>query len=320
MKTYLVTGGAGFIGSNLTDRLLEDGNNVIVIDNFCSFYDPKLKEKNIEKAIIYNNYKLYREDIRDRRKLNDIFKSNKIDCVVHLAAQAGVRPSIEDPIYYERVNNEGTINLLEEMKNNNVKKFLLASSSSVYGNAKDIPFNENMSTDRCISPYAATKKADEVMSYVYHYLYGMNVIIPRFFTVYGPRQRPDLAISKFTDLIYEGKKIPMYGDGSTFRDYTYIDDIVDGIVKCAFYLDKEDVYEILNLGSSNPITLKKMIEVIAKELNKEPEIEQLDIQKGDVSGTYADITKSKELIGYEPKVSFEEGIKRFVKYYKNNRI
>lgn len=319
MKTYFITGGAGFIGSTLADKLLEQENKVIVIDNFCDFYDNKIKEKNIEKNINNENYKIYRDDIRNKEKLSEIFDKNKIDCVIHLAAMAGVRPSIENPILYQDVNCLGTQNILEEMKKHNLKNLVMASSSSVYGNCKEVPFKEDMIVDYAISPYAATKKANEVMTHVYHKLSNMNVIMLRFFTVYGPKQRPDLAINKFTNLMLNNEEIPMFGDGTTSRDYTYIDDIVDGIIKSIEYVEKNDsVYEIINLGNSSPISLKEMINTIGKALNVEPKIKQLPMQPGDVDRTYADITKAKRLLGYEPKTSFEEGIRKFVEWNKNN--
>lgn len=317
MKTYLITGGAGFIGSTLGERLLKEGNNVIVIDNFCDYYDIKLKEKNVEDLAKYNNFKLYRQDIRNKKEIEKIFNENSIDCVVHLAAMAGVRPSIEDPVLYQEVNGIGTQNILEAMRNNNIKCGVFASSSSVYGNMKTSPFNEEMIVDYAISPYAATKKANEVMAHVYHQLFNMNIIMLRFFTVYGPKQRPDLAINKFTKLMINGEKIPMFGDGSTARDYTYVDDIVDGIIKSANYVENnEKVYEILNLGNSSPISLKTMIKTIGEVLNIEPRIEQLPMQPGDVDLTYASIEKAKKLIGYQPQTSFKDGISKFVEWYK----
>ncbi len=319
MKTYMVTGGAGFIGSTLGEKLLKDGNKVVAIDNFCDFYSPKIKENNIKNISINTNFKLYIGDIRNRELIKQIFDENKIDVVVNLAAMAGVRPSIENPILYQDVNCMGLQNILEEMKMHNVKNGVFASSSSVYGNCKEVPFREDMIVDFAISPYAATKKANEVMAHVYHKLYDMNIIMLRFFTVYGPKQRPDLAINKFTRLMLEGKEIPMFGDGSTSRDYTYVDDIVDGIEKsCDYVFNNRDVYEILNLGNSSPISLKEMINIIGKAVGVDPKVNQLPMQPGDVERTYADITKAKNMIGYEPKVSFEEGIENFVNWYKNN--
>lgn len=320
MQTYLITGGAGFIGSSLSERLLKEGNKVIAIDNFCDFYDPKIKENNIKELVKNENFKLYRNDIRDRVAIKNIFDENNIDVVMHLAAMAGVRPSIENPVLYQDVNCMGTQNILEEMKTHNCKNLVMASSSSVYGNCKEVPFNENMIVDYAISPYAATKKANEVMTHVYHKLFNMNVIMLRFFTVYGPKQRPDLAINKFTRLMLEDREIPMFGDGTTSRDYTYIEDIVDGIIRsCNYVMENSNVYEILNLGNSSPISLKEMINIIGKTIGVEPNIKQLPMQPGDVERTYADISKAKSLIGYEPKTSFKKGIENFVKWYKINK-
>ena len=320
MSTYFITGGAGFIGSTLSQKLIEQGNKVITIDNFCDFYNPKIKENNVKELLKNENFKLYRKDIRDRQAIKEIFDENQIDIVMHLAAMAGVRPSIENPILYQEVNCMGTQNILEEMKIHNINNLVMASSSSVYGNCKEVPFREDMVVDYAISPYAATKKANEVMAHVYHKLFDMNVIMLRFFTVYGPKQRPDLAINKFTRLMLEDKEIPMFGDGTTSRDYTYIDDIVDGIIKsCNYTLKNKNVYEILNIGNSSPISLKEMIETIGKVLGKEPKIKQLPMQLGDVDRTYADISKAKKLIDYEPKTSFEDGIRNFVEWYNKNK-
>lgn len=267
-----------------------------------------------------SNFKLYRNDIRDKEAVKRIFEENNIDIVMHLAAMAGVRPSIENPILYQEVNCKGTQNILEEMKAHNVKNLGMASSSSVYGNCKEVPFKENMIVDFAISPYAATKKANEVMTHVYHKLFDMNVIMLRFFTVYGPKQRPDLAINKFTRLMLEDKEIPMFGDGTTSRDYTYIDDIVDGIIRsCNYVENNNDVYEILNLGNSSPVSLKEMINTIGQAIGVEPKIKQLPMQPGDVDRTFADISKAKKLIGYNPKTSFKEGIENFVEWYKINK-
>ena len=318
MNTYFITGGAGFIGSTLSEKLLELGNKVIVIDNFCDFYNPEIKENNVKELLKNSNFKLYRNDIRDRQAVKKIFDENKIDVVMSLAAMAGVRPSIENPCLYQEVNCLGLQNILEEMKLHGVKNGVLASSSSVYGNCKEVPFREDMIVDYAISPYAATKKANEVMAHVYHKLYDMNIIMLRFFTVYGPKQRPDLAINKFTRLMLEGKEIPMFGDGTTSRDYTYVDDIVDGIIKsCEYTLNHQNVYEILNLGNSSPTSLMEMINIIAKTLGVEPKIKQLPMQPGDVDRTYADISKAKNMIGYEPRTTFEKGVEKFINWYKN---
>ncbi len=319
MKTYLVTGGAGFIGSNLADRLLKENNRVIVVDNFNDFYNPDIKEKNVKDNLNNPNYVLEKIDIRNSSEVERVFNENEIDGIFHLAAMAGVRPSIENPILYQQVNGIGTQVILEQAKKKGIKNLVMASSSSVYGNCKEVPFKEDFIVDFAISPYAATKKANEVMAHVYHKLFDMNIIMLRFFTVFGPRQRPDLAINKFTRLMLEGKEIPMFGDGSTSRDYTFVEDIVDGIIKSMKYEENNsDVYEILNLGNSSPISLIDMINTIGEVLNVKPNIKQMPMQPGDVERTYADISKAKELIGYEPKTSFEDGIRIFVEWYKVN--
>lgn len=318
-KNVLVTGGAGFIGSHLVDKLLDEGNKVIVIDNFNNFYDPKIKERNIENHYANPNYKLYRIDISDQNKIFEVFKNNKIDMVVHLAACAGVRPSIVDPVLYEEVNCKGSINIFEAMRKYNVKKIVAASSSSVYGNSNNVPFKESDQVDYAISPYAATKKANEVMGHVFHHLYNIDIIFLRFFTVYGPRQRPDLAINKFVRLINAGEEIPMFGDGTTSRDYTYILDIVSGIISSINYVEKEaNVYEIINLGSSSPISLKEMIDTIAKELKKPAKINKLPMQAGDVDRTFADISKANKLLNYKPKMTFAQGIHNFIEWSNAN--
>lgn len=316
-KTYLVTGGAGFIGSSLADFLLKKDYKVVVIDNFCDFYDPSIKRNNVKDNLDNPNYKLYEIDLRCKSDVEKVFRENKIDVVIHLAAMAGVRPSIENPILYQEVNCIGTQNLLEVMKEYGVKNLVMASSSSVYGNNKKVPFKETDIVDYAISPYAATKKSNEVMTHVYHKLFNMNVIMLRFFTVYGPRQRPDLAINKFTRLMLNDEEVTMFGDGTTSRDYTYIDDIVYGIYSSINYvLNNNDVYEIVNLGNSSPISLKEMINTIAEVLNKEPKIKEMPMQQGDVNITYADISKAKEMLNYDPKTPFKEGIEKFVKWYK----
>lgn len=320
MRTYFITGGAGFIGSSITERLLKEGNKVITIDNFCDFYNKKIKENNIKSFRNNSNYKLYIDDIRNRDAIMKIFDENEIDVVIHLAAMAGVRPSIENPVLYQEVNCMGTQNILEEMKLHGIKNGVFASSSSVYGNCKEVPFREDMVVDFAISPYAATKKANEVMAHVYHKLFDMNIIMLRFFTVYGPKQRPDLAINKFTRLMLEDKEIPMFGDGTTSRDYTYIDDIVDGVIRsCDYVMNNKKVYEILNIGNSSPTSLIEMINTIGKALGVEPKINRLPMQPGDVDRTFADVSKAKKLLGYEPKTSFEEGIENFVNWYKENK-
>ena len=309
---YLITGGAGFIGSSLTERLLDDNNKIFVIDNFNDYYDVNLKEKNIQPFLANKNYKLYRGDICDRNLVKEIFRQNHIDVVVHIAARAGVRPSLEDPLEYVRSNIEGTINILENMKEFSCKKIVFASSSSVYGNCTAEKFSEDLKVTEPISPYATTKSACEQFLYTYSKLYGINAVCLRFFTVYGPKQRPDLAIRKFIELIEQDKSIPVYGDGSTMRDYTYIEDILNGI--CAAIEYDKTPYEIINLGGGSPVTLSQMIRTIEKVLNKQAKIERLPMQPGDVNKTVSDISKAQKLLNYEPKTTFEEGIKKFVEW------
>lgn len=337
MKTYLITGAAGFIGSHLAETLLKSGNRVINIDNFNDFYDVNIKIKNVlssvnksdflvetpeelKQIVDSENYKLEVSDIRESSDIEKIFFENKIDMVINLAAMAGVRPSLENPVLYSDVNIKGFLNILELCKKYNIKKFIQASSSSVYGNNDSVPFKETDSVDFAISPYAATKKAGEIIGHVYHSLYNIDMIQLRFFTVYGPRQRPDLAIHKFTKMISEGKEIPFYGDGTTKRDYTYIDDIIDGIVKSILFLEKNSsIYEILNLGESQTISLKTMVTTIEKELGIKAILKLLPLQPGDVPITNADISKAKNMINYNPKIEFEKGIAKFIIWYKESK-
>ena len=311
----LITGGAGFIGSTLAYRLISN-NKIIVIDNFNDYYDISIKENNVKNNLSNQNYTLYRADICDREIVRDIFEQNKIDIVIHIAARAGVRPSLENPLEYVRSNIEGTINILENMKNYNCKKIIFASSSSVYGNCTAEKFSEDLKVTEPISPYAATKSACEQFLYTYSKLYDIQAICLRFFTVYGPRQRPDLAIRKFIELIEQDKPIPVYGDGTTMRDYTYIDDIVDGIVKAINY--NQTKYEIVNLGGGSPVTLNQMIETIENVLRKKAIIDRLPMQPGDVNKTVSDISKAKKLFNYCPKTSFKAGITKFVNWRKGN--
>lgn len=312
----LITGGAGFIGSTLADRLISN-NKIIVIDNFNDYYDISIKENNVKNNLSNQNYTLYRADICDREIVREIFEQNKIDIVVHIAARAGVRPSLENPLEYVRSNIEGTINILENMKNYNCKKIIFASSSSVYGNCTAEKFSEDLKVTEPISPYAATKSACEQFLYTYSKLYDIQAICLRFFTVYGPRQRPDLAIRKFIELIEQDKPIPVYGDGTTMRDYTYIDDIVDGIVKAINY--NQTKYEIVNLGGGSPVTLNQMIETIENVLGKKAIINRLPMQPGDVNRTVCNISKANRILGYSPKTSFAEGIHKFINWRKNGR-
>ena len=313
----LITGGAGFIGSTLADKLLSEGKKIIVIDNFNDYYSPALKEANVKVNENNPNYKLYRGDICDRKLVAEIFSKNQIDCVVHIAARAGVRPSLEDPLEYIRSNIDGTINILENMKKYEIKKMVFASSSSVYGNCKAEKFSEDLKVTEPISPYAATKSACEQFLFTYSKLYGINSVCLRFFTVYGPKQRPDLAIRKFIELIEQDKPIPVYGDGTTMRDYTYIEDIISGICSAIEY--NKTPYEIINLGGGSPVTLNEMISTIEEILGKKAEINRLPMQPGDVDKTVSDITKARKLLNYNPQTSFKEGIRKFVEWRKNDK-
>jgi len=318
MNNILVTGGAGFIGSHLCERLLSDHTKVICFDNFDSFYDPNIKIKNVEgvKKKFPGLFDLVTGDIRNPDHLKGVLEKNQIDFVVHLAARAGVRPSISDPLLYQDVNIRGSVVLLESCKAHGIKNFIFASSSSVYGENQRVPFSEEDLDIQPISPYGATKRAGELLCYSYHYLYRMNIACLRFFTAYGPRQRPEMAIHKFTRLIDRGEKIPIYGDGSSRRDYTYIDDLIDGILGVFSY---HKGFEIYNLGESQTTSLSELIRLIEEASGKKANIEMQEPQPGDVSVTYANITKAKRLLKYQPRVKMEEGIKRFVKWYRENR-
>ena len=312
----LITGGAGFIGSTLADKLLEENDNkIIVVDNFNDYYDIKLKEQNVENNLSKNAYKLYRGDICDNNLMENIFNVEKIDIVIHLAARAGVRPSLECPIEYIRNNIEGTVNILEKMKEHNVKKIIFASSSSVYGNCNAKKFHEDLKITEPISPYAATKSSCEQILYTYSNLYNINAICLRFFTVYGPRQRPDLAIRKFIELIEQNKPIQIYGDGTSIRDYTYIDDIINGILAAIKY--NKTPYEIINLGGGSPITLNEMVSTIEDVMQKKTQIEYLPNQLGDVKKTVCDLSKAQNLLNFKPQTKFKDGIKKFIQW-KNN--
>jgi UDP-glucuronate 4-epimerase len=311
---FLVTGGAGFIGSHVCERLLQSGHAVWALDDLNPFYSPAVKEKNLrEIASLGKPFTFVAKDLSDVKALEKLFQEARFDQVIHLAARAGVRPSLDEPEFFQQVNVEGTVNILEAARRHGVKKALLASSSSVYGVNKKVPFAESDPVFSVISPYAASKLACEALGHVYHHVYGMDVTMLRFFTVYGPRQRPDLAIHKFAKLISAGKPIPVYGDGSTARDYTYISDIVDGVIACA---EGKFGYEIFNLGGSETVTLARLIELLEKSLGRKAVIERLPEQPGDVPLTYADITKSRKFLGYSPKVKIEQGIPIFVEWFK----
>jgi len=311
----LVSGGAGFIGSHLIERLLKEGYEVVCLDNFNDYYDPQIKRDNIKTFLREKRFNLIEADIRDKDILKRIFNKYEFQKVIHLAAQAGVRLSLKQPNLYVDVNINGTLNLLELCREYKIKNFIFGSSSSVYGATKEIPFSEEGKL-KPISPYGVSKRTGELLCYTYNHLYNLPVTILRFFTVYGPRQRPDMAIHKFTKLIDEGKEICLYGNGETSRDYTYISDIVEGIMSA---LNKDFNYEIFNLGNSNPTNLSHMISLIEKNIGKSAKVKYLPERPGDPSITFADISKSKRMLNYNPKIKIEKGIKRFVEWYKNEK-
>ncbi|HXI91542.1 MAG TPA: GDP-mannose 4,6-dehydratase [Blastocatellia bacterium] len=319
MKDILVTGGAGFIGSHLVDRLIADGGaSVTVVDDFNDFYDPRIKRANIASHLERDDFELVEADIADSRAMNDLFARAGFDCVVHLAARAGVRPSVEDPLAYEESNVRGTFTLLEAARRNGVPKFIFGSSSSVYGLNSKVPFAEEDPIANPISPYAATKIAAEAACRVYSHLYELRVVCLRFFTVYGARQRPDLAIHKFARLISQGQPIPIFGDGTTRRDYTYIDDIISG-VRAAMQYDQSQ-FEVINLGESQTVELRRLVELLERALGKRAIIDHQPLQPGDVPLTYADVGKARRLLGYEPQTNIEAGIDRFVDWFKKQKL
>jgi UDP-glucuronate 4-epimerase len=335
---FLVTGGAGFIGSHVCERLLHDGHHVWAFDDLNSFYDPQFKQRNlkeIQSLAPWNNsvqnpatagspaystgrakpFEFVHGDIMDRAALDEIFSSVKFDQVIHLAARAGVQPSLQEPAFYQRVNVEGTVNVLEAARKTGVKKITIASSSSVYGLNSRVPFSESDPIFSAISPYAASKLACEALGHTWHHIYKMDVAMLRFFTVYGPRQRPDLAIYKFAKLMTAGKPIPVFGDGSAARDYTFVTDTLDGIIACT---KKEFGYEIFNLGESETVSLARMIELLEVALGKKAVIDRQPLQPGDVPITFADISKARAKLGYNPQVKFEKGIKLFAEWFRKN--
>jgi UDP-glucuronate 4-epimerase len=311
----LVTGGAGFIGSNLVEQLLTQGHRVSVLDEFNDFYDPRIKRENLR--CVLPDIELHENDIRDAAAVSRIVGEGKFDSIIHLAARAGVRPSIQEPKLYIDTNISGTFNLLEASRLAGVPRFICASSSSVYGVLKTAPFREDMCLNQTISPYASTKLSGEQLCSNYSHLYGIRTINLRFFTVYGPRQRPDLAIHKFTKAIDEGKSIDQYGDGSTRRDYTYIDDVLQGVIACLSY--EGQLCDVFNLGESQTTTLSELIALIEQSLGKKAIINQLPEQPGDVPLTYADISKARELLNYQPTTKIAEGIPKFVEWYRQTR-
>ena len=313
--SLLITGGAGFIGSHLVARVLKD-YSVVCVDSFNDYYNPRWKEDNVRTFLNKPNFSLHRIDITDESALRAVFKSHEIDGIVHLAARAGVRPSIDQPRLYQEVNVGGSLNVLELAREFGVKQVVLGSTSSVYGNQQKVPFSETDPVDHPISPYSATKKAMELLGHTYSYLHGMNITCLRFFTVYGPGGRPDMAPYLFTEAILHGKSIKKFGDGSSRRDYTFVEDIVDGIVKA---IENPFRYEIINLGNNTPVTLNQFIETLETITGKSMVFDRYPIQPGDVDQTFADISKAKSLLGWEPKTSFEDGLREFVSWYKKVR-
>lgn len=311
----LITGAAGFIGSHLCEKLLEDGNTVVGFDNFDPFYERTVKENNLKKSIISESFKLIEGDIRDSESVKKLFDEHSFEVVVHLAAKAGVRPSIEDPTAYNKVNVLGTLNILEMMKKNDIKRLVFASSSSVYGNSTDVPYKETMNVNNPISPYAATKIAGELLCYNYWHLYKISATCLRFFTVYGPRQRPEMAIAKFVQKAYDGNLISIYGDGSSCRDFTYIEDIIQGVVVST---ERDLGFEIINIGESETIDLNSLLELIKELTGCDLKTENLPMQPGDVDKTFANIDKAKRLLDYAPVTSVREGIKQYISWLRSN--
>lgn len=312
----LVTGGAGFIGSHLSERLLREGHNVSILDDLNNFYPRAVKEANLEAVRRQGPVSFFYGDISDEARVKEVFEASRPDAVIHLAARAGVRPSLEQPLLYGQVNVQGTITLLEACRRQGVRKFVFASSSSIYGIANRVPFREDDAVSMPVSPYAATKIAGEKIAFTYSHLYGLKVVCLRFFTVFGPRQRPDLAIRKFIQLIDRGQPIPVFGDGSTGRDYTFVADTVNGIMGALGY---DCAFDVFNLGNSAPVRLIEMVRTIEAAMGKKAEIEWLPDQPGDVPITYADISKAQKLLGYNPQISFREGIDRFLSWYGEQR-
>ncbi|MBU0640726.1 MAG: GDP-mannose 4,6-dehydratase [Planctomycetes bacterium] len=312
--SVLVTGGAGFIGSHLCEALLDAGQEVVTLDNFDDFYDPALKRANLAACLESPRFKLVSGDIRDEVAVAALLQDEGVHAIIHLAAKAGVRPSIADPLSYQDVNVRGTAVLLEAARQHGVRKFVSASSSSVYGNNAKVPFAETDRVDFPISPYAATKRAGELLCHAYHHLFGIDITCLRFFTVYGPRQRPDLAIHKFARLIEAGQPIPVFGDGSMLRDHTFIADIISGVLRA---LERCAGYHIYNLGESRPISLNDLIAALERALGKRALLERLPPQAGDVERTYADVSLARAELGYEPQTRLEDGLRRFVTWLRS---
>ena len=307
----LITGGAGFIGSHLAEKLLERGHEVVILDDFNDFYDPQIKHANISGFA--KDVSIHHVDLRDSESVRNVFHREKFDAIAHLAARAGVRPSIQQPRLYYDTNVTGTLHLLEAAHVTGVERFVFASSSSVYGASKTIPFSEDQSLTQTLSPYGATKIAGEFLCSTYSHLYQMRVVALRYFTVYGPRQRPDLAIHQFTRRVHAGQSIDQFGDGSTRRDYTYIDDIIQGTMAALDY--KGPLYDIFNLGESETIRLKDLISAIENALGKKAKINRLPEQPGDMPLTCADISKARQLLGYNPTTKLSEGLPKFIEWF-----
>lgn len=318
MNTYLITGAAGFIGSHLAEALLKRGDAVVGIDNFNTFYDPSIKESNAKALSNYDSFSLIRGSLLDSEIRERALSMATYEAVFHIAAWAGVRPSIERPALYQRENIEGTVAMMESIRalKSQMPKFIFASSSSVYGNNKKTPFHEDDPVDHPVSPYAATKKACELLAYTYHHLYGLRATGLRFFTVYGPKQRPEMAIHKFAQLMVDKKTIPMYGDGSTARDYTYIDDIISGVLAAEANCTG---YHVYNLGNSQTVKLSELIEKISEAIGVPATIEQLPMQPGDVDITFADIGRAQKELGYNPQTSIDQGLKKFAAWFNEKR-
>jgi UDP-glucuronate 4-epimerase len=308
----LVTGGAGFIGSHLVDALLQGGHAIAVLDNFDPFYPRAIKEQNVAAHRQNPHWRLIETDLRDDAALNHALEGQSFDAIVHMAAKAGVRPSIDDPVAYQDVNVRGTQNLLEFARRSGIRQFVFASSSSVYGVNPRVPWSETDAVLQPISPYASTKVSGELLGHVYSHLYGIRFIALRFFTVYGPRQRPDLAIHKFARLITAGKSIPVFGTGDTRRDYTYVDDVIKGVLAAIEY--SQTPYEVINLGNNQTVTLREMIAGLERALGKEARIEWLPEQPGDVPQTWADISYAQSLLGYSPSTTYADGVRKFVEW------
>ncbi len=314
---YLVTGGAGFIGSHVCERLLRLGHAVTVLDDLNPFYDPAIKRRTLDDLrALGGQFQFVEADLTDAATVSKLFAGSQFDQVIHLAARAGVRPSLAEPALYQRVNVEGTVNILEAARLNGVRKLVIASSSSVYGVNAKVPFSETDPIFQAISPYAASKLACEALGHSYHHVYGLEIVMLRFFTVYGPRQRPDLAIHKFAQLIASGRPIPVFGDGSTARDYTYVDDIVAGVLAAS---ERTFGYEVFNLGESQTITLARLIELLEAALGKPAIIDRQALQPGDVPITFADISKARRLLDYDPQTKIAVGIPKFVEWFKHQR-